>query len=342
VQNANLPSQSASAPRRLPYRVRPAGGLRLDVFALMPYIILAALIAAVVALNTRMASLEVLETKLNAALPLIFIATGQAFVILTGGIDLSVGAVLSVATAIAATRMGADAGGGTVALWTVGVLLFGLVAGTLNGLVVTHMRVTPFIATLATSSVWAGVALLLLPMPGGTVPDWFKSAVQYGYILGLPKSLWVLILLIVAWLLVRRTRIVTRIHAVGSNRYSAYLSGAPIKRTLIAAYAISGLCAAMGGLYRTINLAAGSPTAGDALVLTSAAAVIMGGMSLSGGRGGIVSSIVGACIMLEINDLDYFLGVSTFYTPMVQGVLLIFAVAIQSLGKYLRTRRLAQ
>jgi ribose transport system permease protein len=149
-------------------------------------------------------------------------------------------------------------------------------------------------------------------------------------------------LLIVFWLLLKRTRLGTLIYGVGSNRYSAYLSGAPVRQTLIITYTLSGLLAAAGGLYRTIQYSAGSPTAGDPYILTSAVAVIMGGMSLAGGRGGVVPSIVGAIILLLINDLIYFLGVSTFFTPMVQGVLLIAAVAIQSLGNYLRARRVAR
>ncbi len=313
---------------------------RFDIFKLVPYIILLLLIGAVIALNPRNASLEVVETKLNAALPLCFLAVAQSIVILTGGIDLSIGGILGLATALAATQMKPTLG--STLLWIVLILAFGFGAGLLNGFIVAYMRVTPFIATLATWSIWGGVALLVLPVPGGSIPDALKTVVQRGWVLGLPKSLWVLILLILAWQVLKRTRLLTRIYALGSNRASAYLSGTPINRTILLAFALSGLCAAMGGLYRTINLTAGDPTAGDPLILTSAAACIMGGMALSGGRGSAANSLVGVFILLLINDLNYFLGVSTFYTPMVQGVLLIAAVAIQSLGNYLRARRLAQ
>lgn len=313
---------------------------RIDVFALVPFILLAVLIIAVVALSPQVASLEVVQTKLNAALPLCLMATAQALVILTGGIDLSIGGILSLATAIAATQMKPELS--SILLWTFLILAYGFGAGLINGFIVTKMRVTPFIATLATWSIWGGLALLVLPTPGGTIPDALKAFVQQGYVLGLPKSLWLLILLILGWQLFRRTRLATRIYAVGSNRHSAYLSGTPINRTLMLTFALSGFCAALGGLYRTINLTAGSPTAGDAFILTSAAAVIMGGTAMSGGRGGVGRTLVGVFILLLINDLNFFLGVSTFYTPMVQGVLLILAVAIQSLGNYLRVRRLAQ
>jgi ribose transport system permease protein len=292
-----------------------------------------------VSLNARLLSIQVLGTKLNNGLPLMFATTAQALVILTGGIDLSIGGVLSLATAISATQMGE--GLASILLWSLIIMLVGLAAGAINGLIVTYMRVTPFIATLATWSIWGGIALFILPKEGGSIPRELKNVVQKGTVLGLPKSLCILLLIIIFWLLIKRTRFGTLIYAVGSNRYSAFLSGAPVRRTLITTYALSGFLAAMGGLYRTIQYSAGSPTAGDPFILTSAAAVIMGGMSLKGGRGGIIPSIVGALILLFINDLIYFMGVSTFYTPMVQGVLLIFAVATQSLGYYLRARRVA-
>jgi ribose transport system permease protein len=337
VEGKGVPTPGASSSNSIGTNQHQKGRARLDIFALVPYILLIILIIAVVSLNPRLLSLQVLETKLNNGLPLMFMTTAQALVILTGGIDLSIGGVLSLGTAIAATQMGE--GLASIVLWSLIILLVGLSAGSINGLIVTYMRVTPFIATLATWSIWSGIALFVLPKEGGSIPRSLKDIVQKGALLGLPKSFCLLVLLIVFWLLIKRTRFGTMIYAVGSSRSSAYLSGAPVKRTLIMTYALSGLLAATGGLYRTIQYSAGSPTAGDPFILTSAAAVIMGGMSLAGGRGGVVPSIVGALILLLINDLNYFMGVSTFYTPMVQGVLLIIAVAIQSLGNYLRARR---
>ncbi len=317
-----------------------ARGRRFDVFQAIPYIIFFVLLVSVVLLNPRLLRLSVLETKLNAAFPLLCVTFAQSLIILTGGIDLSIGGILSIATAIAATQMKDDPG--SILFWTIAILVIGALAGAINGLVVTKMRVTPFIATLATWSIWGGIALFILPKEGGFVPAVLKTIVQRGGLLGLPKSLYLVVLLALSWQSLKRTRFVTRLYAIGSNRKNAYLSGTPIHSTLIAAYALSGLLASLGGIYRTIQYSAGSPTAGDPFILTSAAAVIMGGMSLAGGRGSIGASLIGAFILLLINDLNYFLGVSTFFTPMVQGVLLILAVAIQSLGNYLRQRRLAR
>jgi ribose transport system permease protein len=150
--------------------------LRLDIFALVPYILLVALAVTVVSLSPRLLSLQVLETKLNNGLPLMFATTGQAMVILTGGIDLSIGGVLSLATAVASTQIGDTLG--SILLWSFIILLIGVGAGAINGLIVTYMRVTPFIATLATWSVWSGVALFVLPQEGGSIPRDLKVLVQ--------------------------------------------------------------------------------------------------------------------------------------------------------------------
>jgi ribose transport system permease protein len=310
---------------------------RVDLFGWAPYILLLTLVLAVVSLNPQLLSLQVLETKLNNGLPLLFAAVAQTLVILTGGIDLSIGGILSLSTAIASTQIGDSAG--SMLLWTLLILLVGMAAGAINGLIITYMRVTPFIATLATWSVWSGVALFVLPKEGGAIPRAMKAAVQKGAVLGLPKSLVILLILIILWLLLKRTRLGTLIYSTGSSRMSTYLSGGAVRRTLILTYMMSGMLAALAGLYRTIQYTTGSPTAGEPFILTSAAAVILGGTSLSGGRGGAIQSLTGALILLLINDLIYFMGISTFYTPMVQGVLLILAVAIQSLGNYLRAQK---
>ena len=333
-QSEIVPSKAEVSQTDLPKRGR------IDLFSLAPYILLVVLVLAVVLLNPQLLSLQVLETKLNNGMPLLFAAVAQTLVILTGGIDLSIGGILSLSTAIASTQINDNAG--SMLLWSVLILLVGIGAGAINGLIVTYMRVTPFIATLATWSVWSGVALFVLPKEGGAIPRAMKAIVQKGPILGIPKSVIILLLLIVFWLILRRTRLGTLIYSIGSSRLNTFLSGGAVRRTLILTYIMSGALAALAGLYRTIQYTTGSPTAGEPFILTSAAAVILGGTSMSGGRGGAIQSLAGALILLLINDLIYFMGISTFYTPMVQGVMLILAVAIQSLGNYLRKQRVGR
>jgi ribose transport system permease protein len=326
-----------SVPARAPVRTtRYPEGLRINVFDLVPVALLVVLIVTIIATNPRLATPALLETKTNAALTLILAATGQTFAILTGGIDLSVGGMISLTNSLAATQMTDDPT--NIVFWVLAIALIGLLGGTVNGLIVTVMRVNAFIATLATWSTWSGLALLVLEADGGTVSQPFKQAIRM-QVLGLPGSLVLTLILLAAWLWFKRTPWGIRLYAVGSNEKGTVLSGASAVRIKIMAYALSGLFAALAGLYRTVQVGSGSPVAGDGLILPSVAAVVLGGTSLAGGRGGVERSILGALIMLFINDVIFFLGVRTFYTPMVQGLLLVTAVAINAFGYRQSLRR---
>lgn len=302
---------------------------RINPFELVPIVILVVLIGAIVILNPGLANAGTIETKSNAAVTLALVATGQTFAILTGGIDLSVGGMISLTNSLAATQMTTDPA--NIVFWVIAIGLIGLIGGAINGFVVAVMRVTPFIATLATWSVYSGLALLVLESDGGKVSQPLKEVVRTN-VVGIPGSFVILLALVGFGLLLKRTRLGTSIFAVGSNEKGAVLSGTNTVRVKILAYSFCGFFAAMAGLYRTVQVGSGSPVAGDGLILPSVAAVVIGGTSLAGGRGGIEWSIVGALIMLFINDLIFFAGVRTFYTPMIQGVLLIAAVAINTYG----------
>lgn len=322
--------ESLTSTTRAPVRTtRYKEGLRLNPFDLVPIILLVGMIAFILILNPRLISLSTVETKSNAALTLVLVATGQTFPILTGGIDLSVGGMISLTNSLAATQMTNDPV--NIIFWVIVIGLIGFVGGAINGFLVAVMRVTPFIATLATWSVFSGAALLVLESDGGKVSEPLKQIVRTN-IVGIPGSLIIILVILGAWFVLNRTRLLTQIYALGSNEKGAVISGTNVVRIKILAYALSGFFAAMAGLYRTIQVGSGSPVAGDGLILPSVAAVVIGGTSLAGGRGGVDKSIVGALIMLFLNDLIFFAGVRTFYTPMVQGVLLVIAVAINAYG----------
>ncbi len=323
----------ATAPQR---SARRAQTLRLDPYVLVPLAILLVLIGTTVWLSPGLLRPGSIESKGNAALTLVLVAAGQTFPILIGGIDLSVGSIISVANSLAATQMRNDPS--NIAFWVFVIAMFGLTAGAINGFVVAVMKVTPFIATLATWSVWSGVALLVLEKDGGQVSQPFKEIVRSNILL-LPGSIAILLVLLVAWFWFKRTRWGVQLYAVGSNEKGAALSGTDVVRVKIMAYAVSGFFAAMAGLYRTVQVGSGSPVAGDGLILPSVAAVVLGGTSLAGGRGGVPMSVTGALILLFINDLIFFAGVRTFYTPMVQGILMVITVAVSAYGYRQGARR---
>ncbi len=252
------------------------------------------------------------------------------------GVDLSVGGVLSLTNALAATQFGN--GGAPMFFWMAVIIAVGLIAGGLNGYIIAYLRVQPFIVTLATWSIWGGLALAVLPVDGGSVPN-SLYATATGEVAGIPKSLLLLILLIIGWLIFKRTRFATRVYAIGSNARASFLNGTNVARTTVMVYAFSGLFAALAGTYRTISVTSGSPTGGNSFILNSIAAVVIGGTSLAGGRGGILGPIAGAFILILISDLIFFAGVSSYSSSIIQGLLLIAAVTVYSIADYTRRRR---
>jgi len=255
-------------------------------------------------------------------LPLAMLGLGQGVVILTAGIDLSVGGVLSLGTAIAATHFTNSA---TTLAWSILILAIGTAAGLINGVLVGRLRLQPFIVTLATWSIFDGIALYVLPVAGGQVPGGFANWLS-GAAASVPNAIWTLIAMVVVWLWFRRTRVARRIYAVGSDREAARIAGVRMVPTLMTAYAISGLCAGGAALFYTMLTASGDPTAGDGLILPSVAAVVIGGTSLFGGQGSFVGTVAGALTLTLLGDVIFAAHLLSYWTVLADGVLLIAAV----------------
>lgn len=266
-----------------------------------------------------------------SVLPLALAASAQAIVVISGGIDLSIGSMMALTTVVAASLMEGQSEELGIAV-VVGVLLLGLVLGATNGSLVVLTRVPDIVVTLAMGFVWAGCALLVLKTPGGGSAVWLKELIK-GFFGNewVPKAAVVLVVLVVLiWIPVRRSRLGLSIYAIGSNRLAAFRSGVPVGRTRIAAYALAGLFAALGGLSLTASTGLGAPVPGP-YTLMSVAAVVLGGVSLAGGRGGLFGPIVGV-VTLQLIRVDMtFLGVNSNLSTVVQGVILIGVVMIGSL-----------
>jgi len=265
------------------------------------------------------------------------VAFGQTFVILTAGLDLSVGATVALVSVVSAMVM--NDRGPFVGI-VVG-LLAGVVVGLVNGLVITRLRVAPFIATLAMLSIVSGVALNL---SGGTpvvgLPKSFTS-LAYSRILGVPLPLIIAIaVLISAYLVLRFTRLGRYIYSTGGNPQAARLSGINVRGTQLAAYVICAALAAVGGLILTARVASGQPTLGSDLTLTSVAAVVLGGVSLFGGRGSVLGVAVGVVFVTVLANGLNLLGVSSYTQMMVIGVAMILAIAADEfISRKSRTRQ---
>lgn len=276
-----------------------------------------------------------LEALAIASLPVAFAAVGQAIVVISGGIDLSIGSVMALTNVIAAVLLEAypELSIPIVIL----VLLIGLGIGALNGILVVVSRVPDIVVTLAMLFVWAGAALLVIETPGGSSADWLGALITGPIVTDLvPRSLVVLLVIVgLFWIPFRRSRLGLSTYAIGSNQLAAFRSGVNVSGTKIAAYAITGFFAALGGLSLTASTGVGTPIPGPYLLL-SVAAIVLGGVSLAGGRGGLLGPIVGIYILGLIRADLTFLGVNPAYSTVIQGVIM---VAVVMVGAWLTLRR---
>ncbi len=273
-----------------------------------------------------------------SALPLALAAVAQAIVVISGGIDLSIGSLMALTSVVAAVLMKGQPEEFGV-LVVLAVLLLGLVLGAVNGSLVVLTRVPDIVVTLAMSFVWAGAALLVLQAPGGAAAKWLKDLILGS--LGsewIPKAAVALIVIVaLIWIPVRRSRFGLSLYAIGSNRLAAFRSGVSVGRTRILAYMLMGLFTALAGLSLIASTGIGTPVPGP-YTLMSVAAVVLGGVSLAGGRGGVFGPIVGVVILQLIRSDMTFLSFDPNYAVVAQGAILIGVVMVGSLVQLRRTR----
>lgn len=274
-----------------------------------------------------------------SVMPLAFAAVAQAVVVIGGGIDLSIGSMMALTSVVAATMMQGHSAAFGVAV-VVGVLFLGIVLGGINGTLVVVTRVPDIIVTLATLYVWAGLALLVRAAPGGAASPWLMNLTLGPFFTPwVPKAALVLIVIVaLVWIPVARSRLGVSIYAIGSNQLAAFRSGVSIGRTKVLSYALAGLFGAVAGLSLTASTGIGTPVPGP-YTLQSVAAVVLGGVSLAGGRGGVFGPIVAVIVLQLIQNDTTFLGLDPNYALVVQGFIL---VGVLILGSYLETRRAAR
>jgi len=278
-------------------------------------------------------SVNVVQTAANKGVLLAFVAMAQALVVITSGIDLSVGMIFTLTNCLASILVT-----GTplqVTFGVIAVLLAGAACGAINGAIVIFGRLQPIVATIATGAVYFGLALALRPTPGGTVDETLADALT-GKLFGfLPASLVTLLaVILVVWVPFRRSVAGRAAYAVGSSEPAAYMSGMPIKRAKMLAYTISGLLSAIGGLFLTFFTYTGEAAyaSGNAYTLFSIAAVVLGGVSLFGGRGSAIGAVFGALAFRTIGDLLFVFDFDPLWQPLFQGVVLLLAVSISAFG----------
>ncbi|WP_374649712.1 ABC transporter permease [Dongia sp.] len=274
----------------------------------------------------------VVTTAANKGVLLALIAMAQTLVVLTAGIDLSVGMIFVLANCLASQLVVGSAL--ETGLGIVAVLLAGMLCGALNGLIVIYGRLQPIVTTLATGAIFYGIALWLRPVPGGDVNSDLADALTEQLPGGIPTSLVVLLgIVLVIWVPLRRSEIGRAIYAIGSSEPAAYMSGVSIDRARLAAYVVAGLLASCGGLMLTFITYSGeaSATIGGSYTLNAIAAVVIGGVSLFGGSGSAIGAIFGAFVLRTIGDLLFVFDLDPLWQPLFQGVILLLAVTLGSL-----------
>ncbi len=280
---------------------------------------------------------------MRAVLPYAFAVAAQTVVVIAGGIDLSVAAMMAVTSVTAAAMM--NGASESHALFVVPfVLALGLCLGALNGFLIVWTRVPDIVVTLSTLFVFQGVALLILDAPGGGAAEWLKGLVvgtvpipflPEGVTAWIPKALVVLVIcLAVVWIPLRRSQLGLSIYAIGSSELAAFRSGVSVARTKIAAYAIGGLFAAMGGLSLTLSTGIGAPIPGPYL-LASVAAVVLGGVALGGGKGGLLGPIIAVIVLRLVRTDLTLLAVDPNATTIIEGLIMVIVVM---LGAFLAMR----
>lgn len=272
---------------------------------------------------------NVAQTAANKGVLLAFVAMAQALVVITAGIDLSVGMIFILTNCIASYIVVGSVG--MTALGVAGVLLAGAGCGAVNGLLVIYGRLQPIVATISTGAIYFGIALVLRPYPGGGVNEALADALT-GRLFGvIPSSLLLLLaVVLLVWIPFRKSVLGRAAYAAGSSEAAAYMSGVPLKRGKFAAYVLGGFFAGMGGLFLTFFTYTGDAAyqSGSSYTLWSIAAVVLGGISLFGGRGSAVGAIFGAFAARTTGDMLFVFDVDPLWQPLLQGVVLLIAVSI--------------
>jgi ribose transport system permease protein len=290
-------------------------------------------------LQRRFYNPGVIATNLRGLLPLMFLAIGQAIVIIGGGVDLSVGAIVSVCNTVLATLITPDSSPTQIFIGILAACAVGVLAGAVNGFCIAWLRLQPIVTTYATSFVFAGLALLILPRPGGSMPA-SLTGLYRSLPLNLPFAIFVIAGALLLWTLLRRSRYGQYVYALGGSAEAAYTTGLPVTRLRWSVYIVAGLCSAFAALALTLETGSGSPRIGDAMTLDSVVAVVLGGTRLSGGQGGVVGTILGVTILRLIRPIVSSSGIDSDYQTLMNAVIILIALAAPGIIALFRRNRL--
>lgn len=289
-------------------------------------------------LQPNMFARDTLNSNMRVFLPIVLLAVGQAIVILGGGIDISVGGIVSIVNTILATQVGFNGTPEKLWLYIFVSLGVGTLAGAINGFFIAFLRLQPIITTYATSFLYVGLALYILPNPGGGIPADIANIYRNTTPLGLPLAFYVIAVVLLAWIYLRSTRFGNYLYAVGGNAVAAYETAVPVTWVIFSTYMASGFMSALAGIAITMLSGSGNAEIGVPMTLTSITAVVIGGTALSGGVGGVAGPIVGAITLGFIQNIISFSGIDTWWETFVKAIIIVAALAAPGIINLLRRK----
>jgi ribose transport system permease protein len=307
--------------------------------AFFPLILLVISIAINLFLQPNMFDRETLNSNMRVFLPLILLAVGQAIVLLGGGIDISVGGIVSIVNTILATRVGLDGSPQLMWQYVIISLLAGVLAGAINGFFIAYLRLQPIITTYATSFLYAGFALFILPNPGGGIPADIANLYRTSTPLGLPLAFYVIAILLLIWIYVSVTRYGKFLFAVGGKADAAYETAVPVTTMQFSIYVVSGLMSALAGIAITMLSGSGNADIGNPMTLNSITAAVIGGSAFSGGIGGVAGPVMGAVTLSLIQNIISFAHINTWWETLVKATIIVVALAAPGVINLIRRRR---
>jgi ribose transport system permease protein len=266
-------------------------------------------------------------------------AIGQAIVILGGGIDISVGGIVSIVNTVLATRVGLDGSPAEMWKYILVSLLIGLLAGAINGFFIAYLRLQAIITTYATSFLYTGLALFILPNPGGGIPASIAALYRDTTPFNLPLAFFIIAVFLLLWLYLSSTRYGRFLFAVGGKPEAAYETAVPVTMVQFSTYVISGLMAAFSGIAITMLSGSGNGEIGGTMTLNSITAVVIGGNAMSGGVGGVVGPVMGAITLGIIQNIISFASIDTWWETLVKATIIVVALAAPGAIRLFRRRR---
>ena len=290
-------------------------------------------------LQPNMFARETLNSNMRVFLPIILMAMGQAIVILGGGIDISVGGIVSIVNTVLATRVGLEGSPEEMWKYIFISLLIGLLAGAVNGFFIAYLRLQPIITTYATSFLYTGLALFILPNPGGGIPASIAALYRDSTPLNLPLAFYVIAIFLLIWSYVSSMRYGKFLYAVGGKAEAAYETAVPVTMVQFSTYVISGLMAAFSGIAITMLSGSGNGEIGGPMTLNSITAVVIGGNAMSGGVGGVAGPVMGAVTLGIIQNIISFANIDTWWETLVKATIIVLALAAPGIISLFRRRK---